>query len=71
MSDKPTWQSSFPIKQSEEHAVSRRQFATFCGCSAAALAAGVPLKKKLLAMPAADEPITVADLNEMSPGTAV
>lgn len=71
MADKPTWQSSFPIKQSEEHAVSRRQFAAFCSCSAVALAAGIPVKQKLSAMPAANEPVTVADLGEIQPGTAV
>lgn len=71
MADKPPWQSSFPIKQSEEHAVSRRQFAAFCGCSAVALAAGIPLKQKLLAMPAANEPIAVAELEEIQSGTAI
>jgi Rieske Fe-S protein len=69
--DQPTWQRNFPIRQSEEHAVSRRQFATFCGCSALALAAGIPLKQKLLALPAADEPITVGRVAEIPAGTAV
>lgn len=70
-SDKPTWQTSFPIRQSEEHAVSRRQFAAFCGCSAMALAAGIPLKQKLLAMPITDQPITVGRIEVVPEGTAV
>lgn len=71
MENKPSWQSSFPIKQSEEHSVSRRQFAAFCGCSAVALAAGIPLKQKLLAMPTANEAINVAKLDELESGTAI
>lgn len=63
--------ASYPIKQSEEHAVSRRQFATFCCGAAAALAAGVPLKRKLLAPPAAGTPLDVAGLDEVHPGEAL
>ena len=63
--------TSYPIKQSEEHAVSRRQFAAFCGCAAVALAAGVPLKQKLLALPEAGDAIEVAGLEELPPGEAL
>lgn len=71
MTDKPSWQSNFPIRQSEEHAVSRRQFAAFSGCAAMALGAGIPLKQKLSALPAAKQAITVAELDEIKPGSAI
>jgi len=61
----------YPIKQSGEHAVSRRQFATFCGCAAVALAAGVPLKQKLLTPPEAGASLDVAGLDEVRAGEAL
>lgn len=65
------WHRHFPIRQSEEHAVSRRQFAAFCGCSAAALAAGIPLQRKLSAPPPPSQPVAVCGLDEIAPGTAI
>jgi arsenite oxidase small subunit len=60
-----------PIRQSEEHALSRRQFSAFCACAAVALAAGIPLKRKLLVPPEAAQAIAVAQIDEIEPGTAI
>ncbi len=68
MAAKPDFQNSYPIKQSEEHRVSRRQFAKFCGCSAIALGAGVPIKRRLSALPKAESSITVATAEEVPVG---
>ena len=61
-------QLSYPIKRSEELRVSRRQFAAFCGCSALALGAGFPVRKALLELPEATEPMTVAKDDELVRG---
>lgn len=65
METKQPWENNFPIKQSEEHRVSRRQFAVFCGCSAVALGAGFPVREALLKIPKATEPIVVAEEGEL------
>lgn len=61
-------QRSYPIKRSEEHRISRRQFAAFCGCSAVALGAGFPVRKALLEIPEASEPMVVAKADEILRG---
>ena len=61
-------QDNYPIKRSEEHRVNRRQFAAFCGCSALALGAGVPIRKALLGPPESSESMVVADVDELRRG---
>lgn len=68
MSEKKDWQRNYPIKRSEEHKVSRRQFATFCGCSALALGAGIPVRQALLELPEAVDPVVVANADEIIRG---
>ncbi len=64
----PEWEKAYPIKQQDEHRVSRRQFAAFCGCSALALSAGIPLRQVLRAIPPATDPIAVAAVEEVPRG---
>lgn len=64
------WERQYPIKQKEEHQVSRRQFGVFCGCSLAALGLGVPLRTTLRELPAATDPIRVAAADEIPRGGA-
>ena len=60
--------TSFPIRQSEEHAISRRQFCK-CACGTAlALGAGAVVKDKLFAAPRATHSIRVGLLNEIAVG---
>jgi cytochrome b6-f complex iron-sulfur subunit len=68
MNPQPHWQSNYPVRQSAEHAVTRRQFAKFACCSAVALGAGMLLKDKLFSMPKPTEPLLVARLDEVPVG---
>ena len=62
------WESDYPVRQSEEHRVTRRQFAKFACCSALAFGAAALAKEKLFAPPAATEPMRVASLGELKVG---
>jgi len=64
----PAWRSDYPIRQSEEHRVTRRQFAKFACCSALAFGAVALTKDKLFAPLAATEPMRVANLAELKVG---
>ncbi len=64
----PVWNSDYPIRQSDEHRVTRRQFAKFACCSAVALGAGWIGKDKWLAPPPATEPKLVAQTSELKVG---
>lgn len=66
--DTPAWRTDFPVRQPEEHAVSRRQFMKTCGCAAAAVGAGLMLKDRINPIPAATEPKFVALLSEVPVG---
>ncbi|MBI3879947.1 MAG: Rieske (2Fe-2S) protein [Verrucomicrobia bacterium] len=68
MSDQPHWKTNFPVRQSEEHEVSRRQFCQFACGSAAAFGAGWIVKQKLFSAPVATEPKLVARLGEIEIG---
>ena len=65
MTDKPHWNADFPIRQSEEHRVTRRQFAKFACCSAAVFGAAWLAKGKVLAPRVATEPKFIARTDEI------
>jgi len=68
MSDQPHWKTNYPIRQSSEHEVTRRQFCkTACG-SALAVGAGFLAKDKIFPAPAATEPKLVARVAEVPVG---
>ena len=64
----PAWQQDYPVRQTAEHRVTRRQFAKFACCSAVAFGAGWVGKEKLLTPPPATEPRLVAKVNELAVG---
>jgi len=64
----PHWKSDFPIRQSEEHRVSRRQFALFACCSAAVFGATWLAKDEVLAPRVPTKPRFVARLDEIPVG---
>src|SRR6266513_2144099 len=68
MSAQPTWKTDFPIRQSEEHRVTRRQFARFACCSAAVFGAAWLAKGKVLAPRVATEPRFIGRTDEIPVG---
>lgn len=68
MTDQPHWKTNFPVCQSAEHEVSRRQFVKVACCSALAVGAGWAMKDKLLALPGATEPKLVGRAEEIPVG---
>lgn len=68
MSDQPHWKSQFPVRQSAEHDISRRQFAKVACCSAVAVGTGWMLRDKILPLPAATEPKLVARVADVPVG---
>jgi cytochrome b6-f complex iron-sulfur subunit len=68
MTTKPNWKSDFPIRQSDEHRVTRRQFAKFACCSAVVFGAAWLTKGKVFAPWIAIEPRFVARLDEIPVG---
>ena len=68
MTNKPHWKADFPIRQSDEHRVTRRQFAVFACCSAAVFGAAWLAKDKVLAPRVATAPRFVAHLDEIPVG---
>ena len=68
MNPTPSFKSDYPIRQSDEHRVTRRQFAKFACCSALAFGAVAIAKDKLFAPPVATEPMRVAALAELKVG---
>ncbi|MEW6304769.1 MAG: Rieske 2Fe-2S domain-containing protein [Verrucomicrobiota bacterium] len=68
MNNQPTWKSDYPVRQAEEHAVTRRQFAKFACCSVLAFGAAGLVKDELFEAPAATEPKFVASLDEVPVG---
>lgn len=68
MTDKPQWNADFPIRQSEEHRVTRRQFARFACCSAVVFGAAWLAKDKMLAPRVATEPKCIARTDELPVG---
>jgi cytochrome b6-f complex iron-sulfur subunit len=70
MNPQPHWKSNFPVRQSAEHGISRRQFAKAACCSALAMGAGWMMRDKILPLPPATEPKFVARVEEMSVGAS-
>ena len=68
MSDQPHWKSDYPIRQSSEHDVTRRQFCKVACGSALAVGAGFLAKDKLFPAPEAKEPKLVARVTEVPVG---
>ncbi len=64
----PHWKSNYPVRQSAEHDISRRQFAKSACCSAVAVGAGWIARDKILPLPPATEPKLVARVEEVSVG---
>ncbi len=65
MSTQSHWNTDFPIRQSKEHRVTRRQFAMFACCSAAVFGAAWLAKGKVLAPRVATEPKFIALTDEI------
>jgi len=68
MSTQPNWKADFPIRQSEEHRVSRRQFVMFACCSAAVFGAAWLAKGKVFVPRVATEPKFIARMDEIPVG---
>ena len=68
MSDQPHWKTSFPVRQSDEHDISRREFAKVACCSAFAVGAGWLARDKILLLPPATKPKLVARVGEVPVG---
>ena len=65
---KPQYSPSFPVRQSEEHEVSRRQFCKFACGTAIAVCAGGLAKDKLFARPRATHSVQVGRIGEIAVG---
>ena len=68
MPDHPHWKSNFPVRQSDEHDISRRQFAKAACCSALAVGAGWMARDKILPPTPATKPKLVARIEEVPIG---
>ncbi len=68
MSTQPNWKADFPIRQSEEHRVTRRQFVMFASCSAMVFGAAWLAKGKVFAPCVATEPQFIARMDEIPVG---
>ena len=68
MSDHPDWKTKFPVRQSSEHEVSRRQFCKVACGSVVAVGSGWLAKEKLFPVPVATESKLVARVEEVPVG---
>jgi Rieske Fe-S protein len=68
MSTEPQWKSNYPVRQSAEHDVSRRQFVKIACGSALTVGAGLLAKDKLFTTPRATEPKRVGRVEEIPVG---
>jgi len=66
--DDPHWKSTFPVRQSAEHDVSRRQFIKAACCSAVIVGAGWTARDHILPPPRATESRFVARADEIPVG---
>ena len=64
----PQWKSDFPIRQSAEHEVSRRQFLKTACCGALAVGAAGLAKNRLFALPRATETKLVCRVGDIPVG---
>ena len=68
MSENPHSKANFPVRQSDEHDVSRRQFCKVACGSALAVSGGWLVRDKIFPQPKATEPKLVARVEELSVG---
>ncbi len=68
MIDNPHWKANFPVRQSEEHEVSRRQFCKIACGSALAVGTGFLAKDTLFPLPIGTEPKLVARVEDLPVG---
>src|SRR6185369_9202286 len=68
MSDHPDWKTKFPVRQSSEHEVSRRQFCKVACGSVVAVGGGWLAKDKLFPASRATTPKFVARVEEVPVG---
>ena len=68
MSESSHWKTNFPVRQSAEHDVSRRQFCKVACCSALAVGAGWFTKDKLFPVPPGTKPLLVTRVAELPVG---
>ncbi len=68
MTEQPHWKENFPVRQSAEHGVSRRQFCKVACCSALAVGAGWLLRDKIFTVPAGTQPLRVCRVDELPVG---
>jgi len=68
MNSDPQWKSNYPVRQSAEHAVSRRQFVKVACCSALAVGTGLLAKDRLFTAPRATEPKLLGRAEEIPVG---
>ena len=68
MNTDPHWKSNYPVRQSAEHDVSRRQFFKAACCSALVVSAGLLGKDKLFTTRHATEPKLLGRVEELPVG---
>ena len=68
MSEPTPSAATFPVRQSAEHAVSRRQFCKIACCSAVAVGAGWFARDKIFPVPVGTQPLLVARVAEVPIG---
>ena len=68
MNPDPYWKDTYPVRQSAEHEISRRQFVKVAGCAVLAVGAGTLAKDKLFLPPRATEPKRVGRVEEIPVG---
>src|ERR1041385_6818058 len=64
----PLWKTNFPVRQSAEHDVSRRQFCKIACCSLLAVGAGFLVRDKLFPVPPGTKPQLVGRVAEIPGG---
>ncbi len=68
MSDQPHWKSRYPVSQSAEHEVSRRQFTKVACGTALAFGTAWLAKDRIFPPPIATEPKMVCAVNDLAVG---
>ena len=68
MSEQPRWKADFPVRQSAEHDVSRRQFVKLACGSAIAMGAGWSVRDKIFTRPHATGPKLLGRADELPVG---
>jgi len=66
----PHWKTNFPVSQTDEHEVSRRQFAKIACGSALAAGVGWFMKDKLFPLPQATAPKLVCAASDLAVGAS-